>query len=647
MPKQAPCGSWQSPITADLLTSKSISIYDPKLVDDDVYWVEMRPGNEGRYALVRQTIGQRPRDLVSGQYSVRTKVHEYGGNPYAVLDGKVLFSNFADDCLYTWRSSGRRRIEQFLPPHQCRYADFAVNRSTGRVYAVREDHSVPNQECTNTLVMVDTEARGSVVVMAQGHDFYSSPVLNRDGTKLAWLAWNHPDMPWDETELWMTELDEFGEAIQPELVWAESGVSIFQPAWSPANELFCVADPDGWWNLYRMDTEAPTNVCPMEAEFGAPQWVFGLSKYAFIDRTHILCTWSGAAGGNLGILDLDTGDLETVDTPYSSFSSLSANERHGLFLAASPTHFPTLALLDLASGEVRELRTSNEVDVDPAYYSMPQAVEFETEGGVTAHAWYYPPANPEYEVPEGERPPLRVKSHGGPTSQTGNNLDLQIQYWTSRGFAVVDVNYGGSTGYGTAYRRRLNGTWGLVDVQDCGNAAAHLVEQGLADGQRLSISGGSAGGFTTLACLAFTDRFHVGISYFGVSDLGALARETHKFESRYLDSLVGKYPEESHIYEERSPLTGAEGITCPVLFLQGDEDKIVLPNQAEMMVDALRARGVPVAYLLFAGEQHGFRKAENIVRSLQAETSFLARFFGYEPAEELPDLDIDMGSSGG
>ncbi len=639
MTSQAAYGSWPSVIQPEMLVSDSIRIFDVQLVDNQVCWIEMRPSEAGRYVIMRSAVqGGRAREMLRAPYSARTLVHEYGGMPYGVWSNETLFTNFADQGLYRL---ARGNVTRLFTPEDCRLADFAVNPNARRAYAVREDHSVPNQEPVNTLVMIDLAQKGTQVVVAAGHDFYSSPSLNQQGTRLAWLAWNHPAMPWDETELWVAELDDQGEVIESRCLWSEPGVSLFQPVWSPQGNLHCISDASGWWNLYRLDEDKPVPLYPHEAEYGVPQWVFGLRTYAFVDDTRILCSWKDREGGKLGILQTDTGTLSEIETKYTSFAYVQANAQWAAFLAASPTEFPSLVLLNLETGKTRVLRRSNSLTLDPAQISVPRAIEFDTEGQRTAHAYFYPPTHAEYQGMEGERPPLLLMSHGGPTSATSSALSLSIQYWTNRGIAVVDVNYGGSTGYGTEYRRRLNGMWGVVDVQDCANAARHLVQEGLVDPERLAITGGSAGGFTTLACLAFTNVFHAGISHFGVSDLGALARETHKFESRYLDSMIGPYPAEAALYDQRSPLKSADRIACPVLFLQGLNDKIVLPNQAEMMVEALKGRGIPVAYLPFAGEEHGFRQAHNIMAAIQAETYFLSRLFGFQPADDIAPIPID------
>ncbi len=625
----SPYGSWQSPFTSDTLVDRMVRLSDVKLVNEEVYWVEQRPAEAGRCVLMRRNRRGKSQNLIPRPFSARTLVHEMGGAPFGVVDQDVLFVNMADQRLHL---CARGKTSPWLPQNACRYADFAVRPQTRQLVAVREDHSVPNVEPTNCLVLLDLAWVGTEVVLASGHDFYSSPALSPDGSQVAWLCWNHPHMPWDETELWVAELDEDGSPRDSRRLIAQPGVSLYQPQWSPDGVLHVISDETGWWNLYALSDAGPRALCPQEAEFGDPQWVLGQSSYAFVDARRILCKWHAVDGQKLGILDLQDGELTALDTPYSEFSYVRAEGAQAAFLGASPTRFPELVLMHLDSLERKVVRRARLDDIDEAYVSRPRAIEFETEGGERAHAFYYPPCNPAFRAPDGELPPLLVKSHGGPSSASSASLNLEIQYWTSRGFAVVDVNYRGSTGYGTAYRRRLVGHWGLLDVQDSVHAARYLVLQGLADPQRQAVMGGSAGGFTTLACLAFTDQFQAGMSRYGIGDLSALARDTHKFESRYLDSLIGPYPAEAAVYAQRSPLYAAPQITCPVLFLQGLEDKIVPPNQAERMVSALKQNGVPVAYVAFPEEQHGFRQAANIKTAMEAEEYFLSQIFGIEPA---------------
>jgi dipeptidyl aminopeptidase/acylaminoacyl peptidase len=487
------------------------------------------------------------------------------------------------------------------------------------------------------------DGEGETQVLVSGNDFYSSPRLSPDGKQLAWLTWNHPNMPWDGTELWVAQLRADGSLGQRQQVAGGVDESVFQPQWSPDGVLYFVSDQSGWWNLYRAQAGEwrVEPLCEMEAEFGVPQWGFDMSTFAFESARRLICTFVQAGNSYLASLDTETLELEPIEVPYSLLAGLRAAPGRAVFVGGSPTKPEELVQLDLNTGQRYVLRRSEELSVDAGYLAVPRAIEFPTENGLTAHAFFYPPKNRDYAAPPDERPPLFVISHGGPTDARSDVLSWRVQYWTSRGFAVLDVNYGGSTGYGRAYRQRLNGQWGVVDVDDCVNGARYLLGLGLVDGQRLVIRGGSAGGYTTLCALTFRDVFKAGASYFGIGDLEALARDTHKFESRYLDRLVGPYPERRDLYRERSPINFTERLACPVIFLQGLDDQVVPPNQAEMMVQALRAKGIPVAYLPFEGEQHGFRRAENIKRALDAELYFYSRVFGFDLAEPIEPITIE------
>jgi dipeptidyl aminopeptidase/acylaminoacyl peptidase len=638
-PQVAPYGSWKSPITSDLIVAESVGLGQIVLDGEDVYWNETRPTEDGRSVIVRRFPDGRTADVTPSPYNARTRVHEYGGGEYVVADGTVYFSNWNDQRLYRHDPGGQPR--PITPEGDLRYADGVVDRRRGRIVCVREDHTVAGREAVNTLVSLALDGSGDAQVLASGNDFYASPRLSPDGSWLAWLTWNHPNMPWDGTELWAGELEIDGALRQAACVAGGVSESIFQPEWSPDGTLYFVSDRTGWWNLYRWRDRRVEPVVEMEAECGVPQWIFGMSTYAFASADRILCAYTREGTWHLASLDTRTDQFSPIEVPYSTIAQVRAASGHVVFLGGSPTEPTSVVRLDLVAGQFDVLRRSSQVVLDAGYLSLPRAIEFPTEHGLTAHAIFYPPQNHDYVAPPDERPPLLVISHGGPTAATTSTLNLSTQYWTSRGFAVLDVNYGGSTGYGRPYRQRLEAQWGVVDVDDCANGARYLVRQGEVDGARLIIRGGSAGGYTTLSALTFRGVFKAGASYFGVSDLEALAQETHKFESRYLERLVGPYPARKDIYWERSPIHYTDRLTYPVIFFQGLEDRVVPPNQAELMVEALRAKGVPVAYLPFEGEQHGFRRAENLKRSLDAELYFYARVFGFALADPVEPVPIE------
>ncbi len=620
-----PYGAWRSPITSDLIVAETIGLGDILIDGRDIYWVEGRPREGGRNVVVRRTPGGAIEDITPAPFSARSRVHEYGGGGATVAGGVVFFSNFADQRLY--RQAGGRAPEPLTPEAGgWRYADGLVDTPRRRWIGVREEHGADGR-VENTLVAVELGAPGPGRVVAERHDFYASPKLSPDGRSLAWLTWDHPDMPWVGTQLWLAEIAADGPLATPVLIAGGAEESIFQPQWSPDGVLHFVSDRTGWWNLYRCDPGGVRPLCPRDAEFGQAQWAFGQSTYAFLSAEQLVCVYTEGGHDQLARLDIATGRLVPIETRFTDFGQVRVAAGTIVCRAGSPADPPAIVAIDPANGAVELLRQSAPAAAGDAlrrYFSAPRHLAFPTEGGLTAHANYYPPANPDYAPPPGEKPPLVVKCHGGPTASASSVLSLGIQYWTSRGIAVLDVDYGGSTGYGRAYRERLKWAWGVVDVDDCVNAARHVIAEGLADGERCVITGGSAGGYTVLAALACRDLFKGGASYYGVSDVAALARDTHKFESRYLDWLIGPYPQEADLYRERSPLTHADRLSRPVIFFQGTEDRVVPPNQTEMMVDALRRQGIPTLYLLFAGEGHGFRRAENIKRALDAELYFYA-----------------------
>jgi len=632
-------GSWKSPITSDLIVSGTIGLGQIAIDGEDVYWVETRPQEKGRYVVVKLPPDGRTVEVTPNPFYARTRVHEYGGGGFTVGAGVIYFSNFADQRLYSF--DGAENPQAITPEAEMRYADGVIDRRRNRMICVREDHSAPGREAVNSIVGIPLSGSGSQVTLAGGADFYSSPRLNPEGSRLAWLQWNHPNMPWDGTELWVVDVQGDGSVTNPVRVAGGVYESIFQPEWSPAGELHFISDRSGWWNLYRWREDGIEALCPMEAEFGLPQWGFGMSTYAFESANRIVCAYIEQGFSKLAVLDRKTGELEKIESPFTRIEGVRAGPGQAVFIAASPTETASIVRFDLDNRRFETLRRSSELTIDTEYISAPQAVEFPTEYGLKAHAFFYPPRNRDFIAPENERPPLLVISHGGPTAATSPTLRLSIQYWTSRGVAVLDVNYGGSTGYGREYRERLSGRWGVVDVDDCVNGARYLAERGLVDGGRLAITGGSAGGYTTLCALTFRDAFKAGASHYGVSDLEALEVDTHKFESRYTHKLVAPYPERADLYRERSPIHHTNMLSSPVIFFQGLEDKIVPPNQAEMMVNALRAKGLPVAYITFEGEQHGFRQAANIKRALDGELYFYSRVFGFELADAVEPVPIE------
>jgi dipeptidyl aminopeptidase/acylaminoacyl peptidase len=638
MPQVTPYGSWKSPITADLIVSEIISLAQLILDGQDIYWIEMRPSEGGRSVIVRRTREGSIESLTPPSFSARTRVHEYGGGDYIVSQGTIYFSNSADQRIY--RQLPGSEPQPITPAENLRYADSLIDHQRNRLICVREDHTVPGREAVNTLVSLALDGSDQKVLIS-GNDFYSSPRLSPDGTRLAWLTWNHPNMPWDGSELWVGELTPDGSIRNDELIAGGANESIFQPEWSPEGILHFISDSSGWWNLYCWRNGNIIALCEKNAEFGLPQWTFGMSTYAFASAHRIICSYTEQGVWRLASLDTTTGTLSPIETPYSTIKQVRATADRAVFIGGSPAEPVSIVQLDLNTLRTEVLRRSTNVTVDSGYLSIAQPIEFPTEHGLTAHAFFYPPQNKDYVASPGERPPLLVMSHGGPTGSTFSVLDLRVQYWTSRGIAVLDVNYGGSTGYGRAYRQRLDGQWGIVDVDDCVNGARYLVDRGLVDGQRLMITGGSAGGYTTLCALTFRDTFKSGASYFGLSDLEADLLETHKFESRYSFRLVAPYPEGREIYYERSPVHFTDRLSCPMIFFQGLEDKIVLPNQSELIVGAMRAWGLPVAYIAFEGEGHGFRRAENIKRSLEAELYFYSRIFGFPIADRVEPVVIE------
>jgi dipeptidyl aminopeptidase/acylaminoacyl peptidase len=591
-----------------MLAEGAVGLADARVDGDDVYWIEGRASEGGRQVLVRLGHG----DVVGPGVNVRSRVYEYGGTPYAVRGGVVA------------------HVAALEPGDGTRYADLEITPDGGRVLAVRERRR--DEEVVHDLVALPREG-GEPAVLASGRDFYSAPRLSPDGKRLAYMTWDLPDMPWDSSRVWLANAD----GSDARCVAGGPGASASQPQFSPDGVLHWVDERSGFWNLYREGSDEP--LAAADAEFSGPGWHVGQSTYAWLADGTLVAAWVERGIERLGLVR--DGAAHPLDVPFTQFESLQGQGDTVVCLAGSARDAASVVRIRVPDGEVERLHVSRELPFDAAYVSEPQAIEFPTAGGGTAHALFYPPTNPEFRGPETERPPVIVVSHGGPTGRTTSALHLVKQFFTSRGIGVVDVNYRGSTGYGQAYRNALRGLWGIADVEDCVAAARHLVATGEADGDRLVVRGGSAGGYTTLQALTTTDVFAAGSSHFGVADCEALAQDTHKLESRYLDSLIGPWPEAADVYRERSPLHHADRLSTPLILFQGLEDRVVPPEQAEVMRAALDRQGIPHALLAFEGEGHGFRSASTIRRVAEAELAFLGRVLGFAPADDLPPLEIE------
>lgn len=633
-----PYGSWKSPITSDLASSPS-ELSEITLDGLQLYWRELRPEEEGRYTIMRREPDGQLTEVVASPFNARTLVHEYGGGTFVVADGTVYFSNFADQRIY--RKGSDVVPVPITPETAMRYADGVIDRERGRLICVREDHTVTSGEPVNTIVSIDTEGHEGVDVLVSGNDFYSSPRLSPNGSHLTWLTWNHPNMPWDGTELWVGEFRTNGSLGGSEQVAGGVEESIMQPEWSPDGILHFVSDRNGWWNIYRWHKKRTEAVCKKTVEFARPHWTFGLSSFAFESAQRIVCAYSSQGYWQLAELDTASGDLRPIEKSYSEFSYVRAGHGRAVFVAGSQTMERSIVQLDFASGEIKPVYPPRDFVIDSGYLSMPRPIEFSTSNGFVARGFFYAPRNRDFCAQPNELPPLIVIAHGGPTNSTQATLDLAVQYWTSRGFAVFDVNYRGSTGYGRAYREQLYGQWGLADVDDCVNGALYLVERGEVDGDRLVIRGRSAGGYTTLCALTFRNAFKAGTSYYGISDLEVFDKTTHKFESQYNRKLIGPYPEKRDLYRQRSSIHFIDRISSPILLLQGLEDEIVPPEQAELIVKALRKKRSPFAYIPFQEEQHGFRHKENIKRALEAELYFYSKIFGLNSPDSIPSIKIE------
>ena len=613
-----PYGSWPSPLSAARVTAGGLRFDLIQLDGEDVYWLEGRASEGGRNVIVRRSPSGEIVDVTPPGFNVRSRVHEYGGGAYTVHRRTVFFSNFSDQRIYQQDQGG---IPQPITPEGACYADARVDVPRSRLICVRE------QDGRNAIVAVPGD------VLVEGADFYSDPIVSPDWKFLAWIQWNHPNMPWDGTELWVALINPDGSIGSREMIAGGTEESIFQPGWSPDGALFFASDRTGWWNLYRWRPSASLRaggsesdaIHPMEAEFGKPQWTFSMVTYAFAGEDRIAATYTQGGRWKLALVDPDARRFTPLELPVEPVESIKANRDAVYFIGGSATDAPAI-YCHAKGGQLRLLRSSATDPLPREWISVAEAVTYKV-GDRDVHAFYYPPTNPDVTAPADTSPPLIVVTHGGPTGATLDVLDPKIQFWTSRGFAVLDVNYSGSTGYGRPYRDRLKGQWGIVDVEDAVGGAQAMVAAKKADPERLIIRGGSAGGYTALAALTFHDTFKCGASYYGISDLEVLQQDTHKFEARYNDSLLGPYPDAKDVYRRRSPIHFTDRLSCPIILFQGLEDKVVPPNQSEMMAEAVRKKGLKVKYVAFEGEQHGFRKAENIIRSLEEELAFYRDVF--------------------
>lgn len=643
-PTVAPYGTWLSPITPDMVTGGQVGLGEPQFDGDTLYWLERRSWEAGRTVVVAETPTGGRRDVTPSGWNVRSRVHEYGGGAYRVADGVVWFVNFDDQRIY--RQVGDADPEPITPPGKRRYADLVVAKilTSNKLICVCEDHGAGDAEPQNSILCLDPTGQGAERTWVGGRDFFAAPRVSPDGRYLAWLAWDHPSMPWDAAELWLGRIDDAGDVARATLIAGGPDEAVCLPQWSPAGELYYVSDITNWWNIYCYHIDKNKNICLAKdgSEFGLPHWVFGQSTYCFGPEKTLFAAWADTGQTVFGCWE--EGRWRRIELPVTRVEDLVAPDRAAGrdigFIGATADRPAALIRYDTVTGALDEVRRSLETEMAVGIVSPARPISYPS-GDASAHGYYYPPQNERFEGPGDERPPLIVRTHGGPTGAASPAFSLAIQFWTSRGFAVLDVDYRGSTGYGRSYRRALYGKWGIADVEDCVAGATHLAADGLVDAARLIIRGGSAGGYTTLAALTFTDRFSVGASLYGIGDLLALAEETHKFEARYMDQLVGPLPADRAEYERRSPIHHAARLNCPVIFLQGLDDRVVPPDQAERMVAALRTGGIPVAYLAFEGEGHGFRRAENIRTALLAELAFYGRILGFVPAGPGIDLTIE------
>ena len=631
-----PYGTWESLITSEMLVGGAVRLGEIVTDGDDVWWAESRPDEGGRTVIVRNG-----KDQTDKKTNVRTLVHEYGGSAWWVRNGTLVYSQYFDQRLYRRDKSGDSipLTPESETQQSYRYADGRITNNEDWYVCVREIHTSSDEEPSNEIVAVPLDGSQQIRVLVSGPDFVSSPRVSKEGDQIAWVQWNHPNMPWDDTQLCIASLEEM--VLSNQKVTKSKAESFFQPEWDDQGNLHVVSDRNNWWNLFRVDQSTNeidlTSLTDIEAEIGLPQWVFGQSRYAFVGD-EIWFVYREAGIDKLATLS-SNGQFEQIKIDATEIESVT-NYQDGIVATVSSWKAES-SVMFINSEEVRPLSKTRDLDIGESWFPVPETFTYQTSDSEKAHALFYSPTNPEYEIHENENPPLIVLAHGGPTGSARRQLQLSIAYWTSRGFGVADVDYRGSTGYGRLYRNSLRNSWGLADVEDCVAVAKHLVAQKKVDKNRLAIKGGSAGGFTVLAALTFHDTFTAGASRYGIADLAILAKDTHKFESRYLDRLVGKWPEDEEIYKQRSPIHHIEQLSTPMVILQGSEDPIVPPNQAHLMAKKLKENDIPHALIEFSDEGHGFRKAPNITKAIESELAFFAQIFNFEPFDDLPKICIE------
>ena len=631
-----PYGTWESLITSEMLVGGAVRLGEIVTDGDDVWWAESRPDEGGRTVIVRNG-----KDQTDKKTNVRTLVHEYGGSAWSVRNGTLVYSQYLDQRLYRRDKSGDSipLTPESETQQSYRYADGRITNNEDWYVCVREIHTSSDEEPSNEIVAVPLDGSQQIRVLVSGPDFVSSPRVSKEGNQIAWVQWNHPNMPWDDTQLCIASLEEM--VLSNQKVTKSKAESFFQPEWDDQGNLHVVSDRNNWWNLFRVDQSTNeidlTSLTNIEAEIGLPQWVFGQSRYAFVGD-EIWFVYREAGIDKLATLS-SNGQFEQIKIDATEIESVT-NYKDGIVATVSSWKAES-SVMFINSEEVRPLSKTRDLDIGESWFPVPETFTYQTSDSEKAHALFYSPTNPEYEIHENENPPLIVLAHGGPTGSARRQLQLSIAYWTSRGFGVADVDYRGSTGYGRLYRNSLRNSWGLADVEDCVAVAKHLVAQKKVDKNRLAIKGGSAGGFTVLAALTFHDTFTAGASRYGIADLAILAKDTHKFESRYLDRLVGKWPEDEEIYKQRSPIHHIEQLSTPMVILQGSEDPIVPPNQAHLMAKKLKENDIPHALIEFSDEGHGFRKAPNITKAIESELAFFAQIFNFEPFDDLPKICIE------